>query len=78
MFYMKTKIFVCSNSSIDYLPHNEMISSIPVILKVSDNEMYEDYIDVNIEAFYNRIRMDKYVKVTPVFQNYTKISEYIN
>lgn len=75
---MKTKIFVCSNSSIDYLPHNEMISSIPVILKVSDNEMYEDYIDVNIEAFYNRIRMDKYVKVTPVFQNYTKISEYIN
>ena len=55
MFYMKTKIFVCSNSSIDYLPHNEMISSIPVILKVSDNEMYEDYIDVNIEDFYNRI-----------------------
>lgn len=74
---MKTKIFVCSNSGIDYIPHSENISSIPVILRLSEEEQYEDYIDFNTEAFYNRFRMDKKALITPAFQNYAKICEYI-
>lgn len=75
---MKTKIFICSNSAIDYLPHSGMIESIPVILKVSDIEEYNDYYDVNIDAFYNRVRLDKHVNLEVRFQNYTKISEHVS
>ncbi len=75
---MKTKIFVCSNSGIDYIPHSENISTIPVILRLSEEEQYEDYLDFNTEAFYNRFRMDKNVTIIPTFQNYAKICEYIS
>ncbi len=74
---MKTKIYVCSNSGIDYIPHPTSIGTIPIILKLSDEEEYEDYSDVTADAFYNRYRMDTNVKVTAVSQNYSKISMYI-
>lgn len=74
---MKTKIFVCSNSAIDYVAHDSNISAIPVNLVLSEEEQYEDFIDVSTEAFYNRIRMDKNAHVTFSFQNYSKISQNI-
>lgn len=75
---MKTMIFVCSNSGIDYIPHAANICSIPVILRLTEEEQYEDFSDVTTEAFYNRVRLDKRARVTPVFQNYAKICEYID
>lgn len=75
---MKTMIFVCSNSGIDYIPHAGNICSIPVILRLTEEEQYEDFSDVTTEAFYNRIRLDKKARVTPVFQNYAKICAYID
>lgn len=74
---MKTKILVCSNSGINYVPHNLNIAAIPVILRFSEEEQYEDYIDVNVEAFYNRMRMDTHAKVSLSFQTHAKINEYI-
>lgn len=74
---MKTKIFVCSNSAIDYVAHDPNISAIPVNLVLSEEEQYEDFIDVSTEAFYNRIRMDKNAHVKFSFQNYSKISQNI-
>lgn len=74
---MKTKILVCSNSGIDYVPHSVNVASIPVILHFSEEEQYEDYLDVSTEAFYNRMRLDKNAHIRPTFQTYAKISEYI-
>lgn len=75
---MKTKIFVCSNSAIDYVTHDSNIEAIPVILSFSNEEKYEDYLDISTEAFYNRICVDKKAKAKPIFQNYSKISEHID
>lgn len=75
---MKTKIFVCSNSGIDYIVHDNNIASIPVILHLSDEEEYEDYLDVSYEAFYNRMRYADISKLETKFQTYNKINEYIN
>lgn len=75
---MKTKIFVCSNSGIDYIPHDNNISSIPVIIHFSDEEEYEDYVDVSYEAFYNRVRYADISKLETKFQTYNKINEYIS
>lgn len=75
---MKTKIFVCSNSAIDYLPHGSMIESIPIILHFSEVEEYNDFYDVGIDSFYNRMRMDKQANVRICFQNYSKISKHVS
>ncbi|MBE6137314.1 MAG: hypothetical protein E7176_02840 [Erysipelotrichaceae bacterium] len=74
---MKTKIFVCSNSAIDYVSHNSNISPIPVRIIFSDEEQYEDYIDFSTDAFYNRIRLDKKARVRTEFKNYSDISDSI-
>lgn len=75
---MKTKIFVCSNSGIDYMPHSVNIKSIPVILHFSEEEQYEDYLDVSIDAFYSRMRFDENADIKPMFQTYVKLCEYID
>lgn len=74
---MKTKIFVCSNSGIDYMPHSLNIKSIPVILHFSEEEQYEDFLDVSIDAFYSRIRYDENANIKVIFQTYVKLCEYI-
>lgn len=74
---MKTKIFVCSNSGIDYISHDNNISAIPVIIHFTDEEEYEDYIDVSYEAFYNRMRYSNPSLLETKFQTYNKINEYI-
>lgn len=75
---MKTKVFVCSNSGIDYIVHDNNISTIPVILHFSDEEEYEDYLDVSYEAFYNRMRFADTSNLQTKFQTYNQINEYIN
>lgn len=55
---MKTKIFVTSDSLIDYMSHAYSISSIPSMIKFFDVETYFDYIDMNSEKFFNRLKYD--------------------
>lgn len=74
---MKTRIFVCSNSGIDYVPHSLNVKSIPAIIHFSEEEQYEDYLDVSIDAFYSRMRYDSNAKIKIVFQNYVKLCEYV-
>ena len=75
---MKTKIFVCSNSGIDYMPHSVNIKSIPVILHFSEEEQYQDYLDVSIDAFYSRMRFDENASIKTVFQTYVTLCKYID
>ena len=74
---MKTKIFVCSNSGIDYVTHSKNISAIPIIISFSKEEKYDDFIDMNSESFYNRITYDSSAHLSFEYQNYAKINEYI-
>lgn len=60
---MKTKIFVTSDSLIDYISHPYSISSIPSLIKFLDVEDYFDYIDMSSEKFYNRLKYDS--KIVP-------------
>ena len=55
---MKTKIFVTSDSLIDYISHPHSISSIPSLIKFFEIETYFDYIDMSSEKFFNRLRFD--------------------
>ena len=55
---MKTKIFVTSDSGIDYISHPYSISSISTLIKFFDVEEYYDYIDMTAEKFFNRLRYD--------------------
>lgn len=75
---MKTKIFVCGNSGIDYVQHSENISSIPVIIKFSEEEKYLDYIDINNEVLFTRLSLDKSAKASLLFLTHQKIKEYID
>ena len=56
---MKTKIFVCSNSGIDYISHSKNISSLPVTIKFNAEEEYIDYLDAISDAYYNRVKHSK-------------------
>lgn len=60
---MKTKIFVTSDSGIDYISHPYSISSISSLIKFFDAEEYYDFIDITAEKFFNRLRYDS--KSTP-------------
>ena len=55
---MKTKIFVTSDSLIDYISHPYSISSIPSLIKFFEIETYFDYIDMSSEKFFNRLKYD--------------------
>lgn len=75
---MKTKILVCSSSGIDYIPHSENITAIPVIIKFSNEEQYQDFIDINADTYFSRVSLDKNAKVSLVYQKYDKIKTYID
>ena len=55
---MKTKIITTSSSSLNYLsvPHN--VAVIPDIISYSKNEEYYDYVEIQSEVFFNRLKMD--------------------
>ncbi len=74
---MKAKIFVCSNSAIDYINHSENIKSIPTIIKFSADEEYNDFIDISQAQFYNRLKITKEKHVTVDYQKYNVINEYL-
>ncbi len=74
---MKTKIFVCSSSSMDEIKHNEDIETIPFIYKFSDDEMFEDINELTVDAVYNRLRFDKNSNVDILTNSYERVSQYL-
>lgn len=71
---MKTKIFVTSDSGIDYISHPYSISSISSLIKFYDVEEYYDFIDMSSEKFFNRLRYDSKSspKINPIGIEYIR------
>ncbi len=55
---MQIKIIVSSTSGINKIEHPEAISSIPDLIKYSDNETYLDEIQISSEIFLSRLKFD--------------------
>ena len=74
---MKTKIFVCSSSGINEIKHKNTIEAIPLIYKFSDDELFEDSLELSIEAVYNRLRYEKNSNLDLLNIGHERISEYL-
>ena len=74
---MKTKIFVCSNSGIDYIKHSPNIDSIPIIYVFNNGEEYIDYVNLTADAFYNRKRFDNLISVDYASAQYNYVNEKV-
>lgn len=74
---MKTKIFVCSSSGINEIKHKNNIEAIPLIYKFSDDELFEDSLELSIEAVYNRLRYEKNSNLDLINIGHERISEYL-
>ena len=74
---MKTKIFVCSNSGIDYIKHSPNIDSIPIIYVFNNGEEYIDYVNLTADAFYNRKRFDNLISVDYASAQYHYVNEKV-
>lgn len=74
---MRTKIFVCSNSGINYTSHSNNISALPVIIKFNEEEEYIDYLDAISEAYFNRVKHSEYKpSIIPIDKE--RLLDYIN
>ncbi|MBQ9124633.1 MAG: DegV family protein [Acholeplasmatales bacterium] len=74
---MRTKIFVCSNSGINYTSHSNNISALPVIIKFNEEEEYVDYLDAISEAYFNRVKHSEYKpSIIPIDKE--RLLDYIN
>lgn len=74
---MRTKIFVCSNSGINYISHSNNISALPVIIKFNEEEEYIDYLDAISEAYFNRVKHSEYKpSIIPIDKE--RLLDYIN
>lgn len=76
-FFMKTKIFVCSSSGLNELKHSNNIEVIPFLYKFSDDELFEDVLEMSSETAYNKIRYDKSSELELLSISYKRISEYL-
>ena len=74
---MKTKIFVCSNSGIDYIKHSTNIDTIPIIYTFNNGEEYIDYINLTADAFYNRKKYDNLISVDYTSVEYSFVNEKV-
>ena len=50
----KIAVIVCGNSGIDYIKHGKKIDVFRSMLYVDEDE-YEDYVDIEADAFYQRL-----------------------
>lgn len=74
---MKTKIFVCSNSGIDYIKHSPNISSVPIVYIFNNDEEYIDYVNLTADAFYNRKKYDNLISVDYSSSQYHFVNEKV-
>lgn len=74
---MKTKIFVCSSSGLNELKHSNNIEVIPFIYKFSDDELFEDVLEISSEAVYNKIKYDKISNLELLSISHKRISDYL-
>lgn len=75
---MKTKIFVSSNSGMDYLEHSQNISSFPSTLYFKREETYKDYLEMSADIFYNRLRLDPTANPSIIMPKPSIIAKLIN
>lgn len=53
----KTAVLVCSNAGLDYLDYPKDIEILRSIITFGADESYEDYVDMDAKAFYERIAL---------------------
>ncbi|MDL2292663.1 DegV family protein [Acholeplasma sp. OttesenSCG-928-E16] len=63
---MKNKIGVitCSNAALDYLDYPKDISIFRSVIMFNENELYDDFVDIDAKHFYERIDQEKVVPKT--------------
>ncbi len=74
---MKTKIFVCSSSEINEIKHSKNIEAIPFLYRFSDDEIFEDEIELKTNAVYNRLRFDRNSNLELLSISHERVSEYL-
>ncbi len=59
----KIGVLICSNAGLDYLEYGSNIKIMRSILNI-ENDEFKDFVDIDADTFYNKIKEDKNLKIS--------------